>query len=261
MKERVISAVVMISIVVACFFISPVTRAIFLLAFIILAVREMCNAVSNKDIKCPRWILYIYTAAALALIFFKVDALICEALFFLAIFAVTSAGVLKKDIRAPGALMSLAILIYPIVPMLIISDLALKDCWVPVFAIGCITTWVCDSFALFGGKRFGKNKLAPEVSPKKTIEGSICGAISAVVAGAIISFFIDVPLLCCMITSLIASSMGQMGDLVASLVKRWAGIKDYSNLIPGHGGAMDRVDSLLFSIPCTYFCFMIAGVI
>lgn len=261
MKERVISAVVLITFVVACFAISTATRILFLLAVIILAVREMCNAIKNKEITCAPWVLYVYGAAALACIYFGADEIISQALFFLAIFAIVSAGVIKKDIRGPGALMTLAILVYPIVPMLIISKLAIQDYWIPVFAMGCITTWVCDSFALFGGKRFGKNKLAPEVSPNKTIEGSICGAISAIVAGAIISIFIDVPLLCCMITALIASTMGQMGDLAASLIKRWTGIKDYSNLIPGHGGAMDRIDSLLFAIPCTYFCFMIAGVI
>lgn len=251
----------MIAIVVACFAISPVTRALFLLAFIILAVRETCNAIAAKEIKTARWILYVFLAVAVALIFFETDSIFTEASFFLAIFAIMTAGVVCKDIRYPGALATLAVLVYPIVPMLIITKLALADNWIPVFAIGCITTWVCDSFALFGGKRFGKNKLAPEVSPNKTIEGSISGAIFAVIAGAIISIFIDVPLLCCMITSLIASSMGQVGDLAASLIKRWAGIKDFSNLIPGHGGAMDRIDSLLFAIPCTYFCFMIAGVI
>ena len=260
MKTRFISATVLIALVVACFAISPITRALFLLAVIILAAREMCNAIKVKEINCAPWVLYVYAALAMFFVYTE-NTLVSEALFFLAIFAVMTAGIVKEDISGPGALATLAVLVYPIVPMLIISRLALSEFWIPVFALGCISTWVCDSFALFGGKRFGKNKLAPRVSPNKTIEGSICGAISALVTGAILCIFIDVPLLCCMITALIASTMGQVGDLAASLIKRWAGIKDYSNLIPGHGGAMDRIDSLLFSIPCTYFCFMIAGVI
>ena len=82
--------------------------------------------------------------------------------------------------------------------------------WIPVFAIACISTWVCDSFALFGGKRFGKHKLSPEVSPNKTVEGSVCGAISAVVAGVILFFVLkqwfNVNILGCTLTALICSS-------------------------------------------------------
>lgn len=127
------------------------------------------------------------------------------------------------------------------------------------FAIACISTWVCDSFALFGGKWFGKHKLAPKVSPNKTIEGSVTGAVSSMVAGVILYFVFkgtnyNISLVTCVLTGLICSSFGQIGDLAASLIKRMAGLKDYSNLIPGHGGVMDRIDSLLFSIPAAFFC-------
>ncbi len=250
----------MISLVVACFAIAPITRTLFLLAVIVLAVREICRVINAKEIKCAPWILYVFSAGAVAAIYFKADAVVTEVLFFLAVFAIVSAGVMSKKVRGPGALATLAVLVYPIVPMLIITKLALLEDWLPIFALGCISTWVCDSFALFGGKRFGKNKLAPEVSPNKTIEGSVCGAISAIVTGLIISFFFkDMTLICGMVTALVASTMGQMGDLAASLLKRMSGFKDYSNLIPGHGGAMDRIDSLLFSVPCTYYFLLLFG--
>ena len=138
------------------------------------------------------------------------------------------------------------------------------DGWLSVFIIACLATWCCDSFALFGGKRFGRHKLAPAVSPNKTVEGSVCGAAASAVAGLIsyliLTFISDVPLITCIITSVVASSFGQIGDLAASLFKRMAGIKDYSNLIPGHGGMLDRADSLLFSIPAAFMCLCIAGV-
>lgn len=261
MKTRVISAAVLIVLVVACFVISPVTKALLLMAISILAVRELCNAVSHTDVKCAPCILYVYVVAATASIYFGADGLINSALFFLAIFAILTAGVFGKEIRGKGALGTLAALVYPVVPMLIITDLALKPDWIPVFALGCICTWVCDAFALFGGKLFGKTKAFPDVSPNKTVEGCISGAVCAIIAGVILFFALranyGLSLACCMVTALVCSSFGQIGDLAASLIKRMAGIKDYSNLIPGHGGAMDRIDSLLFSIPTAYFCIML----
>ncbi len=267
MKTRVISATVLIILVVACFALGPVTRALFLLAAMIMGVWETCRAVGQKDITCAAFILYAYCIATVAELWFNAGALAFEITFFLAVFAVMTAGIVSEKIRGAGALATLGVLAYPIVPFVIVCKLALMDSsvWIPVFSVACISTWVCDSFALFGGKRFGKNKLAPEVSPNKTVEGSICGAISAVVAGIILFFVLrqwySVNALSCALTALICSSFGQIGDLAASLIKRMAGLKDYSNLIPGHGGVMDRVDSLLFSIPSAYFCLLIAGVI
>ncbi len=266
MKTRVISAVVLIILVVGCFALGPVTRALLLLAAAVMAIWETCRAIGCKSIKCVPWILYIYAAATAAAIWFKADAIILEALFFLAVFAIMTVGIVSKSVRAPGALASLAVLLYPLIPFIIVYKLALMDnsVWIPVFAIACISTWVCDSFALFGGKRFGKHKLAPEVSPNKTIEGTLSGALFSVIAGVVMYFVLKpsygISLIVCMLTALICSSFGQVGDLAASLIKRMAGLKDYSNLIPGHGGVMDRVDSLLFSIPSAYFCLMIAGV-
>ena len=258
MKTRVISACVLIILVVACFAISPVTRIAFLLAALIMGIWEMCHALSLKDIKCASWVLYAYAVIATAGIYFMEGNSHAQLLFFLAVFAVLTAGIVKSDISGKGAVASLAILVYPTVPFLIIMELALSKSWIPVFAIACISTWVCDSFALFGGKWFGKNKLAPKVSPNKTIEGSVTGAVSAMIAAVGLYFALkssyDISLVRCILTALICSSFGQVGDLAASLIKRMAGLKDYSNLIPGHGGVMDRVDSLLFSIPAAFFC-------
>ena len=267
MKTRVISATVLIILVVACFALGPVTRALFLLAATVMAIWETCRAIGCKDVHCAPWVLYLFAVGTAAAIWFKASPVVYEAIFFVAVFAAMTAGVVSEKVRAPGALATLGVIAYPVVPFMIVLRLALTDSsvWIPVFSIACISTWVCDSFALFGGKRFGKNKLAPEVSPNKTVEGSICGAISAVVAGVILFFVLkqwfNVNILGCTLTALICSSFGQVGDLAASLIKRMAGLKDYSNLIPGHGGVMDRVDSLLFSIPSAYFCLLIAGII
>ena len=267
MKTRVISAVVMLVLVFGCFLISPYTRTLLLLAICIMSIWETCRVIKAKDVSTAPAVLYVYSAAVCALILFKkADEVYLTALFFLAVFAITFAGIIKKELRGPGALATLAVLAYPVFPIVLIMRLTALpgNTWIPVFAIGCVSTWICDSFALFGGKRFGKRHIVPEVSPHKTLAGFICGSISATVAGVGLYFalrgsFPAVTLPCCVITAFVASGFGQVGDLAASLIKRMSGFKDYSHLIPGHGGVMDRVDSLLFSVPAAYFCLYIAG--
>jgi phosphatidate cytidylyltransferase len=122
-----------------------------------------------------------------------------------------------------------------------------------------------DTLALFGGRRFGKRALCPEVSPKKTIEGAVCGQLSSILSGLIAWWLLGlsgspVPLRLCLVTAFLAAFMGQIGDLAESLLKRMIGVKDFSNLIPGHGGVFDRADSLLFSIPTVYLCFLVVGI-
>jgi phosphatidate cytidylyltransferase len=111
--------------------------------------------------------------------------------------------------------------------------------------------WICDSVAFFGGTTLGKHKLFPRVSPNKSWEGAIFGllfaAIAMVISKAIVLDFLswfDV-----ITIGLIVGIIGQIGDLIESLFKRDAGVKDSSTLIPGHGGIFDRFDSLLYSAP------------
>ena len=126
--------------------------------------------------------------------------------------------------------------------------------WVPFIA------WVCDTCAYFAGRTFGKHKLVPVLSPKKTVEGAIGGVIGSVAVGAIFGYLlyrnenknINIVYMLMLIT-FIGSIIAQLGDLLASGIKRDHGIKDYGNIIPGHGGIMDRFDSVIFVIPCIYF--------
>jgi phosphatidate cytidylyltransferase len=115
-----------------------------------------------------------------------------------------------------------------------------------------LIVWGCDSAAYYGGKRFGKRKLAPTVSPNKTWEGTISGAIGATMLGAVLGAVWLLPEIGPgqgALAGLLASSAGQAGDLVESLWKRGAGVKDSGVFLPGHGGFYDRVDSLLFAGP------------
>jgi phosphatidate cytidylyltransferase len=116
------------------------------------------------------------------------------------------------------------------------------------------TIWICDSAAFFGGTALGKHKLFPRVSPKKSWEGAIFGFVFAVLAMVLAkNIVLDfLSLKDAIVIGLIVGIFGQIGDLAESLLKRDAGIKDSSNLIPGHGGIFDRFDSLLFSAPIIY---------
>ena len=123
------------------------------------------------------------------------------------------------------------------------------------YAIICLVlVWVSDSFAFFGGKLFGKHKLAERISPKKTWEGSIIGFIFTIIAGVVIwkFFYTGFSLLHWLSVSLIVGVFAQIGDLFESNLKRSVKVKDSSNLIPGHGGALDRFDSILFAVPALY---------
>lgn len=111
-----------------------------------------------------------------------------------------------------------------------------------------------DIFAYFTGYAIGKHKLCPKLSPKKTVEGAVGGTVGAVAMGlGFALLFAKEEIVACLIISFVGSIFSQLGDLSASALKRQIGIKDYGNLIPGHGGVLDRFDSVFFTAPVVYF--------
>ncbi|HAS6023350.1 TPA: CDP-diglyceride synthetase [Vibrio vulnificus] len=125
----------------------------------------------------------------------------------------------------------------------------------------CLLVWAADSGAYFAGKTLGKRKMAPKVSPNKTIEGLIGGVITAIIVGWFFSGWFDIPFsspLHMVLITLATVVISVLGDLVESMFKRESGIKDSSNIIPGHGGILDRIDSLTAAFPIfalLYFLF------
>ena len=110
-----------------------------------------------------------------------------------------------------------------------------------------------DIAAYYFGIRYGKHKLSPVISPKKSIEGALAGGICAIITGVIIGQLIGISLYHSVVLSIIVTVMAQLGDLSESLIKRDAGVKDSGHSLPGHGGFLDRADSYLFSIPVAYY--------
>ena len=127
--------------------------------------------------------------------------------------------------------------------------------WMPFLA------WVCDTCAYFTGMLFGRHKLCPKLSPKKTIEGAVGGVLGTMAAGAVFGLLLPVGtdyynervIYACVLIGLAVGILSQFGDLLASGLKRDIGIKDFGTLIPGHGGIMDRFDSVIFVTPVVYF--------
>jgi phosphatidate cytidylyltransferase len=120
--------------------------------------------------------------------------------------------------------------------------------WLIVFS-----AFATDIFAYFTGRAIGKHKLAPLLSPKKTIEGSVGGVVGSVVVCGLFGYFaIPEFFVHCVVIGALGGVASQFGDLTASAIKRRLGIKDYGALIPGHGGLLDRIDSILFTAPLVY---------
>ncbi|VAX23959.1 Phosphatidate cytidylyltransferase [hydrothermal vent metagenome] len=117
-----------------------------------------------------------------------------------------------------------------------------------------ITLWVTDSAAYFLGSAFGKHKLFPRVSPSKSWEGAIAGFVFAIITMIVLQTFLltFLNLTDALVLGIIVGLFGQIGDLIESLIKRDTGVKDSSNIIPGHGGIFDRFDSLIFSSPFVF---------
>ncbi len=121
--------------------------------------------------------------------------------------------------------------------------------WTVMFA-----TWASDTFAYFGGRAFGKTKLLPAVSPKKTREGAWCGFIGCVVTVILLGcLWLQYSFISMLILGLGIGFFAPLGDLVESILKRSCDIKDSGNFFPGHGGVLDRCDSLIFSVPLAYY--------
>ena len=127
-----------------------------------------------------------------------------------------------------------------------------------------ISSWICDTCAYIVGMLIGKHKMVPKLSPKKSIEGAVGGVVGAAIVGALYGYFIVESVIteqnvtwAFVLISAVGAVISQIGDLAASAIKRNHDIKDYGKLIPGHGGVMDRFDSVIFTAPMIYLLVLV----
>ncbi|MDE5947005.1 MAG: phosphatidate cytidylyltransferase [Oscillospiraceae bacterium] len=185
----------------------------------------------------------------------------------LAVFAVFLTFIMKhKIITFQQTAFMLASMILVTESMLtIVKTEALDDTHGVVFLVlGLCGAWIADSGAYFAGTFLGKHKLCPEISPKKTVEGFIGGIVTTAIVfvafnAVYINFFskeeLNVNYILLAVAGAVCAVIGTVGDLSASMIKRQCGIKDYGNIMPGHGGMMDRFDSVIFVMP-TFYAFL-----
>jgi CDP-diglyceride synthetase len=250
--------------------------AVALLVFDVLAVRlgavlvlmlvsqhEMLTALRSAGWKPYAWPGYVYTIAMIPLGYgMNRDA---STLLFVALlmaifcwFVLRSGRQQNPDITE--AFVSAVPLLYPLVFFQILFQAVILPSphWRTILLGGVGAACLTDTFALFGGLLFGKHKLAPQISPKKTWEGALSGFIGGTAGGALL-FALQglwgggLPLWVYLVGAALSSIAGQLGDLTASSIKRRTGIKDFGKIIPGHGGVLDRLDSILFAVPVFYF--------
>ena len=221
--------------------------AIVISAIALLCYREYDTFVANHGIESPGWIGYPLGLAILHLPHAEATYVFC-AMIFLAL-ALRSDDLRKALPRAAAGVLGM---LYTFGTWRTGIELRAADPWWLFFA--CALNWVGDTAAFYVGRSIGKRKLAPRVSPGKSWEGAIASTVGSMAFGffAMPHLLPSVDAWKFLVIAGAANVAGQMGDLCESAMKRGAGMKDSGNLLPGHGGWLDRVDSSLFAMPVVW---------
>jgi phosphatidate cytidylyltransferase len=265
MRNRVLVAIPLVLLLLAEVFIESVALSLVILVFGALAQVEMSKALNRAGYTPTLW-----TGLTFFALIYPTD------LYFgpkgvLMLFAILTGinmcwAVFKRNRNFMDIIMSEFILCYPALPfyfLFMIKTIKPHIYSVIAMAMALMMASLNDTMAFFVGRKFGKNKLAPELSPKKTIEGAVAGIVGSVIIGFTTlmilqwRYFPEIHWVHLLFGCLISAIFAVAGDLIASAVKRFCSIKDYGNIFPGHGGVLDRLDSYLLSSIAIYTYFSI----
>ncbi|MBQ9707699.1 MAG: phosphatidate cytidylyltransferase [Firmicutes bacterium] len=254
MKTRILSGLIMLPLVIILILGGYV---LFAACFVIgiMAVREFFNGFKAMDVHPS---LPIAVGAAVFLYASKLIVGESEHVMMFWFFGVVVASLLYlfkiEERKLEDAMATMVGIFYIIFFSYHITLVDMAEPYGLMVWLIVITAFGTDIMAYFVGVALGKHKLCPKISPKKTIEGSIGGILGSVILSGVFGFFfMPQVLLHCIIIGVLGGVVSQFGDLTASIFKRKMGIKDYGNLIPGHGGILDRFDSVLFTGPMVYY--------
>jgi phosphatidate cytidylyltransferase len=234
---------------------------------IIIAMSEMFHAFSGKP-PAVNYIAYIYAAVYM----FFADSLdepfvLPIILILLTVSVLIALVFFSEKINIGDCAVTLMVFCYIALLMSTVYLIRVSRYGHFFVWLSFIAAWGCDTGAYFTGVTLGKHKLVPKLSPKKTVEGAVGGVVLATLLatgyGIAVSAFsqtLDTTIIgFCATAGFVGSILSQFGDLTASAIKRHTGIKDYGKIIPGHGGIMDRFDSVLFTAPVIYVVMILMG--
>nr|WP_294778428.1 phosphatidate cytidylyltransferase [uncultured Flavobacterium sp.] len=256
---RALSGAVYVLLLVGATLYSPHSFLLLFGILLLFSVVEFCKLVSLKPI-LPLVI------ATIGYVLFNLNNTVKtnEILLLIAALLVSIRSLLflfeKKDRFLDTQAKYVFLIGYLIIPIIIFTKIPfINNQYFPEIIISILVIiWANDTFAYLVGITMGKNKLFERISPKKTIEGFVGGVIFAVVAGILLAhFYLDQDLIKWIIIAMIVSAFGTLGDLIESKFKRIAGVKDSGNIMPGHGGFLDRLDSIIFVAPFVYLFYQI----
>lgn len=263
MKTRVISGVIFVLVLVLIMFVdNPLVDTLLVVGLSLIGIYEYNRAFKNAGYRPISWVGYlgcltIFTMGGIiddpskvVLIKIGIPALL------IAIFMYIILANLNRTI-IDVAITVFSLLYIPFMFSFIKLILMMPDGRFYIWLV-FLGAFASDTFAFLVGSKIGRTKLCPDISPKKTVEGSIGGILGVVISYIILTyvgnmyFGLNLNIWYIIIAGVIAGIAGQFGDLSASAIKRYCGVKDFGNLIPGHGGILDRFDSILFVAPVIY---------
>ena len=270
MKQRILVAVIGIPLLLLVLCWAPHWATAALLAALgVIGAHELLAAVSGAEKTKSLWVLagfmavctvfstYAGMEAYKGTVLVAVPWLLCAAVALLFLLAVRWFGRENAIAFQDACAVLLGGVAIPLA-MSCLLRLRLMEFGGGLVLMPLVAAFMSDAAALFTGMACGKHKLAPKASPKKTVEGAVGGLVGGIVGMIlfrIVFFFVTVQALSigwCMVIGLVGAFMGQLGDLSFSIIKRQCGIKDYGRLLPGHGGVLDRFDSVIFAAPVVW---------
>ena len=256
MKTRVITGAILLAIFVPVFVYGGLVFDIVLGLLTVVATWEISRMFQQETSK-PNWITYLEVALSGGLFYlikeFYQNGLHIEGIFMLVIMSLILVFVENFNSKEFGNFF-IAVL-YPVLGFTALHGLRMFDNGLLIIGFLFMITIMTDVFAYIVGVNFGKHRLAVKISPKKSIEGSIGGSFFAIVFTLLYLFIaklefigtIELTIVVSIVLIFVISVIGQIGDLIASKLKRDCNVKDYSQIFPGHGGVMDRFDSAIFA--------------